>query len=100
MTHKHDLEKLIEEATIDCYDEYEQRAGFCATLEDKLHFPFKATVVGEEVDIIGLDQEDDRIVAICKRNNKKYSVDILSITVNPTEVNGSEWIEAYRKWAG
>ena len=100
MPHRQDLEKLIEEATIDCYDEYEQRAGFCAMLEDNLHFPFKATVVGEEVDVVDLDQDDDRIVAICKRNGKKYSVDILSINVDRKKIKGSEWIDAYRKWSG
>lgn len=93
------LKELIEEATIDCYDEYEQRSGFYTMLEDNLGFPFKATVVGEAVEVIGVEQEDERIDAICKRKGKTYNVDILNIEYKPGEVKGYEWIEAYRKWS-
>ena len=93
------LDGLIDEATIDCYDDYESRMGFYTMLEDNLSFPFKAKVVGEEVKIIGIASENERIDAICQRNGKKYSVDILNIDYNPSEVIGSEWIEAYRKWS-
>lgn len=92
------LEELIEEATVDAYDEYEQRAGFYCMLEDNLVFPFKAHVVGEEVEVIGLEQEDERIDAVCKRKGKKYQVDILNLKYKPVDVKGYEWIEAYRKW--
>ena len=34
-----DLDALIEEATVDCYDEAEQVAGFFACLEDELELP-------------------------------------------------------------
>ena len=51
---KLNLQKLIERATVDCYDEYEQRAGFCATLDDNLGFPFEANVVGEKVKVTGI----------------------------------------------
>ncbi len=31
---KRELEKIADEATTDCYNEYEQIAGWCAYLED------------------------------------------------------------------
>ena len=92
------LDALIEEATVDCYDDYEARAGFFTVLEDNLTFPFKATVIGEEVEVIGIEQEDERIDAVCKRKRKKYQVDILNLKYKSEEVKGYEWIEAYRKW--
>ena len=33
---KRELEKIADEATTDCYNEYEQIAGWCAYLEDKI----------------------------------------------------------------
>lgn len=93
------IDQLIEETTVDCYDEYEQRMGFAGTLEDKLKFPFPAKVVGEKVMVTGLDQQSDDIEVICKRNNESYRISILNLEYDPKKVQGSEWIEAYRKWS-
>lgn len=93
------LKQLIEEATLDCYDEYEQRVGFYTVLEENIQFPFKATVVGEEVEVVRVEQENDRVDAICKRKGKSYTVDILNIEYKPQDVDGWEWIEVYRAWA-
>jgi hypothetical protein len=45
------LEALIEEATVDCYDEYEQATGLLAMIEDELDLPFTTRVLGMEVSI-------------------------------------------------
>jgi len=37
-----DLESLIEEATVDCYDEEECRIGFLTMLQDNIQTPFEA----------------------------------------------------------
>ena len=34
------LEELIEEATVDCYDEEEQHSGLLTMIEDDVVFPF------------------------------------------------------------
>ena len=44
-----DLDALIEEATVDCYDEAEQVAGFFACLEDELELPFTTRLFGVDV---------------------------------------------------
>ncbi len=43
------LDKLLEEATVDCYDEYEVFTGVVITLAENLPFPFDAKVIGETV---------------------------------------------------
>lgn len=90
------IDQLIEEATVDCYDEYEQRFGFEGMFEDKLKFPFPAKVVGEKVTVVGLSHQSDSIKVICQRNDKSYRIDILNIEYDPKKVQGSQWIEAYR----
>jgi hypothetical protein len=92
------LGPLIEEATMDCYTLDEAMYGFLTVLEDNLRFPFTAKVVGEEVEVTGLDVEGGLIVVECRRKGKKYKVSLLSVEFNPKEVEGSEWIEAYRYW--
>ena len=38
------LDKMIEEATVDCYDELEQASGFYTMIEDHLAVPFATEV--------------------------------------------------------
>ena len=95
-----ELEELIEEATIDCYGEYEQINGFTCTLEDKLTFPFPAKVVGEEVEVMGIDMRGDEVIAVCKRKGKKHTVNVLDLEIDPNKIKGYKWIEAYRIWRG
>lgn len=51
------LRKLIAEATVDCYGEYEEFWGMLAQLEDELDCPFTATVLGDTVQVAGIDGE-------------------------------------------
>lgn len=91
------LELLIEEATIDCYEDVECVAGFSTMMEDNLPFPFSAKVIGEEVTVVEVFQENNDIKAICNKKDQKYKVSILNVELNDY-VRGSEWIEAYREW--
>jgi len=69
---KENYGELIKEATIDCYGEYECLEGFYATLEDKLNFPFWAKAVGEKVKVIGVELRGNRILAVCRKEGKRY----------------------------
>jgi len=100
MPNSKQLDDIIEEATVDCYDEYECLAGFSSCLVDKLSFPFPAQVIGEEVKVIGLNFDGGQIKAVCEKKGKKYKINILDIEYNPNKVNNHLLIEAYRKWTG
>lgn len=93
------LKLLIEDATMDCYNRDEAMYGFLTVLEENLPFPFPARVVGEEVEVTGLDMDEvESIVARCYRKGKRYKVSLSRIEYDPEEVEGSEWIEAYNYW--
>ncbi len=94
-----ELKELIEEATVDCYDESECLSGFAVMIEDNFEFPFVAKVVGEEVIVTGVTEEKDRILAECERKGKKYDIDIQDIEFTSL-VKGGEWVDAYKKWKG
>ncbi len=93
-----ELGELIEEATVDCYDEYESRVGFLTMIQANVTVPFPATLNGEAITVTEIDGDDRLIKTIIKRNSKSYPVDILDLEVDDSVVEGSKWIAAYRKW--
>jgi hypothetical protein len=44
-----ELAKIIEEATVDAYDESEHATGWFAAIGDRVHMPFEAEVLGVTV---------------------------------------------------
>ena len=52
-TERRKLARLIEQATVDAYDESEQAAGFLTIMQDNMPCPFTARVVGELVEVEG-----------------------------------------------
>lgn len=93
------IQELIEEATIDAYDEYEQLAGFLCMIEDNVKTPFKAKVMGDEVKVIELNEgKCNDLVAICEKNGKKYTICLSALEFQDPLPEGYEWIEAFLEW--
>jgi hypothetical protein len=97
---KDDLERMVEEAIVDAYGESEQVCGFYTMLENDLELPFNTVVLGAEVTVERIDlTDDDRIVVVCRRGQKRQRVSILDLPLPDPPPKGWEWIEAYRHWA-
>ena len=94
------LDELIEEATVDCYNESEQISGFFTMLEDHLDVPFTTTLLGVEVVVKKIDlTEDEEIMAVCACGGQHQRIPILELPLPRPAPAGSEWIDAYRRWA-
>jgi Calcium binding len=94
------LDALIEEATVDAYDESEQKAGFFTMLENHLAVPFSTEVLGMTVTVETIDMTDDEeIVAVCVRGKSRQRIRILELPLPERPPEGAEWIDAYRRWA-
>jgi hypothetical protein len=94
------LDALVEQATVDSYDEYEQMAGFEAVLDEHLAVPFRTTVLGVEVTVNKIQQlPGSGIVAICVRDEHRQAIGILDLPLPTPRPAGAEWIDAYRHWA-
>jgi hypothetical protein len=97
---KSELDRLIEEAIVDCYNESEQATGLYTMIEDNLQLPFETEVLGVPVTVVAIDiTEDNLIVAVCKRGGLTQKLPILELPLPSPPPTGSEWIEAYRHWA-
>ena len=97
---KDDLERMVEEAIVDANDESEQVTGFYTMFENDLELPFNTVVLGAEVTVERVDlTDDDRIVVVCRRGQKRQRLSILDLPLPDPRPKGWEWIEAYRHWA-
>ena len=96
------LQALIEEAIVDCYNEEEQHIGLLTMVEDNVVCPFRARVIGEEVEVTGFEHARGfpGLKAVCQYKGKKYLVDITSLEWVKPRPKGFEWVEAYFAWRG
>ena len=98
---KRKLEEMIEEATVDCYDEGEQLSGWLTVIQDYLETPFETMILGVPVTVETVDLDrSDQIVAVCRRGSERQTVPILDLPLPKPFPEGAEWIEAYRHWIG
>lgn len=90
---------MIEEATVDCYDEEEQLLGLFTMIEDNLTIPFETEILGVRVTVTDVEQTaGGQIVAICSRDRFRQSVPLVDLPLPTPPPDGSEWIDAYRRW--
>ena len=90
---------MIEQATVDAYNELEQITGWFTMIDENLAVPFETTVLGVPVTVERLDlNRSEQIVAICKRGRSRQSLPILDLPLPTPPPGGAEWIEAYRRW--
>ena len=94
------LEAMIEEATVDAYNDDEQLTGLYTMIEGNLALPFTTTILGVEVTVKNVDLAADTIVAICTRGPDRQRIDILDLPLPTPPPDGAEWIDAYRHWVG
>ena len=94
-----ELDALVEETTIDAYDDGEQISGFAVMIDDNLEFPFETTVLGVTVTVKGVEQTDSGIVADYVRDSQHQPIPILDLPLPDPAPKGAEWIAAYQHWA-
>jgi hypothetical protein len=93
------LDELIEEATVDCYDEEEQASGFFAVIEDNLALPFTTRILGVDASVAAIEMDNDgRIKAVCERSGEQQRIDLIDLPLPSPPPSGGEWIAAYRRW--
>jgi hypothetical protein len=94
-----ELDTLIEQATLDAYNDEEQLTGFAVMIEDNLQMPFETTVLGVMVTVKGITQAEAGIVADCLRDGQHQAISVLDLPLPEPPPKGAEWIAAYRRWA-
>ncbi len=94
-----ELDHLVEEATVDCYDDAEQRAGLYTMIVDHLVVPFETVVLAMPVTVTEVDIDRcDRLVARCVRGAAEQWISLLDLPLPTPPPAGAEWIVAYQHW--
>jgi hypothetical protein len=87
------LDKLIEEATVDCYDVEEEASGLCTMIEDNLALPFTTRVLGVNVSVIAVEMGDDGAVkAVCQHGGESQRIALTDLPLPYPQPSGAEWI--------
>lgn len=90
---------MIQEATVDCYNESEEITGWLTMIQDNLAIPFETCVLGVRVTVQRVDlDEAGQIVAVCARGREPQTLPILDLPLPSPAPEGAEWIEAYHRW--
>ena len=85
------LDKLIEEATVDCYNESEEVTGIFTMLEENLAVPFATTMLGVEVTVERVDlNKAGEIVAVCRRGPERQRVAVIDLPLPEPKPKGAE----------
>jgi hypothetical protein len=93
------LDAMIEEATVDAYNDEEQITGLFTMLEEHVALPFDTEVLGITVTVTKIDlTPGNEIVAICRRDAHKQAIPILDLPLPDPTPDGVEWIDAYSRW--
>jgi hypothetical protein len=95
---KRELERIAEEATTDCYGEYEQIAGWCAYLEDAIDLPCKCKVGQKEILLTGFDTNKGGSCVLAKVRVEQDEYKVAAETVAILDEKYSKYLEAYKEW--
>ena len=97
------IEELLEQATVDCYDEEEEFSGVVITLLDNLHFPLQADVLGERVEIIDVLESASSlrkgVVVQARKDGKAYPLSLSEVTIIDPDAESAELLAMYHYWA-
>jgi hypothetical protein len=75
-----ELDALVAEAVVDCYDEHAQLSGLFAMIEDNLVAPFGTEVLGVPVVVRKVDRRSSGIVATCHRGRLRRPLVVVDET--------------------
>lgn len=102
MSSKAELDALIEDLTLDAYDDEEQLSGFLVGADEALVRGETATIVGAAVEVVSVDCGLDvrtGLIARVRRDGAAYEVALADLAFDA----GSKLavvVAAYRRWQG
>jgi hypothetical protein len=97
-----ELDRMIDEATMDCYNEDEAFMGVVHYLADKMPFPFKAKWLGDVVEIIGIDAEEsgfeEEVMVQILTETDEYTIGLDELELMPGDTGNGKYFEMYKYW--
>jgi DNA-binding transcriptional regulator YiaG len=96
-----DIDKLVQDITVDSYGPDEQLWSFLTAFQDEATLPVEGSVIGEPVTVIKIDYKSSiqqgLLATIRKADGKKYEVGLSHIEF-PPQSKAARLQQAYRRW--
>ena len=95
------IQAALQEAIVDAYGDDEQHTGLLTVIQDELQFPFKAKVLGEVLQVVGMKwPEDDAygLDLVCERNGHQQRIEARSVELIKPLPQGHLCLAAYLDW--
>lgn len=91
-------EKIIEEATVDCYSEYEVIAGWECLLDEKIHAPRPCRIGEQQAMLEKISSADNAgaVIGVIRLNKTKMRILIQDIILD--DAKAMNYINAYKYW--
>jgi hypothetical protein len=102
MTTVAELDALIDELTVDAYGDEEQLSGFHVAAEEALSRGERATIVGVDVEVVGIGCGPDArsgLLARVRRDGAMHDVALADLGFDSDSQLGLV-VAAYRRWLG
>jgi len=96
-----ELDSLIAEITVDCYDDDEALTGFENAFDEEATFPIPATLIDQQIEILAIGTRNGRreLIATCQHAGRKHDVALLDTNIHPDDP-ATRLLNAYRHWLG
>jgi len=91
------IEKIIEEATVDTYNEWEELAGWDTILTDNISTPQKCKINDEAAILIGISSNDKAVYAKVRFEKLKKNISVPIEHVDLKDKSQAVYIKAYKK---
>lgn len=96
-----EVDAAFEEATVDAYEADEQLSGLFNAIGEELVFPWQASVLGEVVMVVDIEQPNDDKLGldlVVERNGKQFRIEARSVDVLLPLPEGHLYLAAYLVW--
>jgi len=93
------LDELIQEITVDCYDEDEQLTAFETAFDNDATLPRPATISGQDIEVLTIATAQGRreLIATCRHAGHRYEIALLDIDLH-ADPPTTQLLAAYRQW--
>jgi len=97
------LRGRIEEVIVDAYGDYEQLGSFACVLDELIHRPVPASVLGQRVELLSVAEDPELtggLRAKCRHDGRVREVALGDVTLaEPADPELDLTVAAYRRWA-
>ena len=93
------VQACIELALIDAYGPDEQAVAWLTCIEEMFSRFKQVNVLGNEVELIGFDLDNQTVVAVCRRGKQKAQIALNSVEFPKLTPVEARWLQAWKHFS-